>query len=281
MSFKLYYFKAPAGSEFSVYWETSKAERHFGLVEVQTTLPVVRQVLPKDQPILDAGCGLGRWVAYFRQHGYSVIGLDTSVERMATGREYAGPFPAVCASVLRTPFPDGTFGAVMCFGLVEHFEEGPSDALAELHRILRPGGILLVSVPYNNLVRKLVVNPLYRLRNLKRRLLRCPLTFNEYRFSAGELSRFLRETGFEVCGCYPDELEPPQCVGLFVDRLLLQGGLRDSSSWETGPAGKALRKVLDRMSPWLCAGGVLCVGRHVKKPDASPSRSTATEADDA
>ncbi len=281
MSFKVYYFKAPAGSEFNVYWETSDAERHFGLVEIQTTLPVVREVLPEDQLILDAGCGLGRWVSYFRRRGYDVIGLDTSVERMSTGREYAGGFPAVCASVLRTPFPDHTFGAVMCFGLVEHFEQGPSEALRELHRILRPGGILLVSVPYNNLVRKLVVNPLYLLRNLKRRLLRCPLTFNEYRFSAGEMCRLLGESGFEVCSCYPDELVPPKCVGLFVDRLLLQGGLRDATSWETGAAGKTLRKVLDKISPWLCAGGVLCVGRRVKNPTLPAAGSSAMEGNDA
>jgi len=281
MSFKVYYFKAPAGSEFSVYWERSDAEKHFSLVECQTTLHVVREALPKDQPILDVGCGLGRWVSYFRRRGYSVIGLDTSFERMATGREYAGPFPAVCASVLRIPFPDGTFGAVMCFGLIEHFEQGPSAALAELHRVLRPGGILLVSVPYNNLVRKLVVNPLYRLRNLKRRLVRCPLAFNEYRFSVREMRRFVGEAGFEVCGCYPDELVPPKCVGLFVDRLLLQGGLRDATSWETGPAGKALRKVLDRISPWLCAGGVLCVGRRVKSTNPQPAGSSVRKTDDA
>jgi SAM-dependent methyltransferase len=277
MSFKVYYFKAPAGSEFSVYWERSDVSKHFGLVETQTTMPVVRELLPRDQPILDAGCGLGRWVAYFRQRGYDVVGLDTSVERMATGREYAGPFPAVCASVLRTPFADDTFGAVMCFGLVEHFEDGPSAALAELHRILRPGGILFVSVPYNNLVRKLIVNPLYRLRNLKRRLMRCPLAFNEYRFSARELRRFVSKSGFEVLGCTPDELMPPKCVGLFVDRLLLQGGLRDSRSWETGRAGKALRKVLDAISPWLCAGGVLCVGRRATARKAPRSVPEVTE----
>ena len=276
MSFKVYYFKPPAEIDLSACWDRSDAEEHFSLVEAETTLPVVQEHLPRNDFVLDAGCGLGRWVHYLRGHGCTVLGLDKSAERLTTGREYAGSFPAVCASVLQTPFPDEVFGAVISFGLVEHLEQGPCDALAELRRILKPGGLLLVSVPYNNLVRKLVVNPLYLLRNLKRRLLGWKLVFNEYRFSAGEMRHFMKESGFDVIACYPHELVPPKSIGLFIDRLALQGGLREIVSWELGPLGRRLRDMLDAISPWLCCGGVLCIGAARRIQPGVPKAPTCT-----
>jgi len=265
MSFKVYFFKASPEIDWSEYWHNYDVAEHFALIEAETTLSVVLKYLPQNGVILDAGCGLGRWTQYLRQRGYRVVGLDKSLEGLKAGRDHAPSLPVVCASVLETPFPKESFDGAICFGLVEHFEGGPADALAELHRILTQGGFLLVSVPYNNLVRRLLVNPLYGLRNLKRRLLGYQLAFNEYRFSARELSHFLRESGFDVIACYPDEFKPPRCKGLFVDARSLQGGLRPTTSWELGSIAKRLRGLLDSISPWLCCGGVLCVAKRVTR----------------
>ena len=262
MSFKVYYFKPPPGVDLSEYWRKGDLREHFALVEAETTLPVVISHMPVEDPILDAGCGVGRWTYYLRKQGYRAIGLDRSYEGLEVARCHGYSFPGVCADVFETPFQNEVFGAIISFGLVEHFEEGPLAALAELRRILKPRGYLLIIVPYNNLFRKLVVNPLYRLRNVKRRLLGYELAFNEYRFSARELSRFLEKSGFEVHACYPDEFVPPKCKGLFIDRRTLQGGLPETVSWEVGRGAKGLRKVLDAISPWLCSGGVLCVAQR-------------------
>jgi SAM-dependent methyltransferase len=262
MSFKVYYFKSPAGVDFSEYWRKGDLREHLALVEIETTLPVVVRHMPVEEAILDAGCGVGRWTHYLRKQGYRAIGLDRSYEGLTIARHHGCSFPGVCADVLRTPFQNEVFGAVISFGLVEHFEEGPLATLAELRRILKPGGYALIIVPYNNVFRKLVVNPLYRLRNLKRRLLGYELAFSEYRFSAREMRDFLRRSRFEVGGCYPDEFVPPKCKGLFIDRRTLQGGLPETVSWEVGRVAQRLRKVLDAVSPWLCSGGVLCVAQR-------------------
>ena len=269
MSFKVYHFKTPSGSDFSEYWQDTDLQEHMALVEGETTLSIVFQHMPTDGVVLDAGCGVGRWTHYLRQQGYRAIGLDRSYRGLKIAQRHEGAFPEVCADLVRSPFRNGAFGAVISFGLVEHFEQGPLSALSELHRILKPGGMLLVSVPYNNIVRRLVVNPLYRLRNIKRRLLSYELSFSEYRFSAREMRHFLRESGFEVSACYPDEFVPPKCKGLFVDRRMLRGGLEDSTSWEMGRTGRTLRKVLDALSLWLCCGGVLCVAKRLGTPEPS------------
>jgi SAM-dependent methyltransferase len=263
MSFKVYYFKPRDEGGFSEYWRKGDLREHAALVDAETTLSVVVGYMPDQGAILDAGCGVGRWTSYLRNKGYRAIGLDKNRQGLTMGRANVSQFPAVCADVLQTPFRDKAFGAVISFGLVEHFEQGPSGALAEVHRIVRPGGLVLVSVPYNNLVRKLVVNPLYRLRNMKRRLLGYELAFSEYRFSAREMRGFLKESGFEVCACYPDEFVPPKSKGLFIDTRILRGGLPETTSWEVGRISRTARRILDGISPWLCCGGVLCVGRRV------------------
>ena len=52
------------------------------------------------------------------------------------------------------PFPDGAFGTIVCTEVLEHVPD-PSTALAEIRRVLRPGGTLIGSVPARSLVWKL------------------------------------------------------------------------------------------------------------------------------
>lgn len=67
------------------------------------------------------------------------VALDTDPRGLTAGRD-------VCASALRLPFADATFDVVAAFDVIEHCEpEG--GAVAELARVLRPGGRLLGSVP--------------------------------------------------------------------------------------------------------------------------------------
>ena len=51
------------------------------------------------------------------------------------------------ASVYQLPFPDETFSAVIATELLEHLKE-PRQAISEIHRVLKPGGVLLLTVPF-------------------------------------------------------------------------------------------------------------------------------------
>ena len=88
--------------------------------------------------LLDVGSADGPSVAWMRTDGLRVT-VDVDARGLVPGE-------SVCASALALPFGDGTFDAVGAFDVVEHCEP-ESLALAELARVLRPGGRLLLSVP--------------------------------------------------------------------------------------------------------------------------------------
>lgn len=93
--------------------------------------------LPADTRVLDAGCGEGVLVDEYAGL-LDIRGVDAnySSARVSTG------------SITRLPFDDGTFDCALCLDVLEHltFADQPP-AFAELYRVLRSGGELLVSVP--------------------------------------------------------------------------------------------------------------------------------------
>lgn len=100
--------------------------------------------------VLEAGCGTGIWVQRFRNRGYRCIGLDFAVQTLLRSKKIVPDISFIGGDIYSIPFMDGTLDAVVSFGVVEHFPEGPDIALREFSRVLKPGGIALISVPYEN-----------------------------------------------------------------------------------------------------------------------------------
>jgi len=103
--------------------------------------------LPTSGRLLDAGCGSGQTMAWFRARwpGWSSAGLDVARDGLAAARA-AGEHLLACASVLDLPYPDGHFDAVITLDVLQHLPLNGGDrrALREFRRVLRPGGILFV-----------------------------------------------------------------------------------------------------------------------------------------
>jgi 2-polyprenyl-6-hydroxyphenyl methylase/3-demethylubiquinone-9 3-methyltransferase len=106
------------------------------------------------QAWLDAGCGSGTLSNQLARRGCTVTAVDGSVEMIRHARRIAReqePRAAavrfeVVPTVERLDWPDGRFDGVLCASVIEYLDH-PDDCLGELVRVLRPGGVLLVSVP--------------------------------------------------------------------------------------------------------------------------------------
>lgn len=99
--------------------------------------------------ILDVGCGSGPIAAKLRDRGATVTGLDSSAGMLELARRRLGPDTDLHLADLADPlpFPDGTFDDVI-LALVLHYLEDWTGPLAELRRVLKPGGRLIAAVDH-------------------------------------------------------------------------------------------------------------------------------------
>jgi SAM-dependent methyltransferase len=99
--------------------------------------------------ILDAGCGSGPLFAALRDRGAVVTGFDASTGMLEQARRRLGDDANVQVADLGHPLPyaDGAFDDVIA-SLVLHYLEDWGPALAELRRVLKPGGRLIASVDH-------------------------------------------------------------------------------------------------------------------------------------
>jgi SAM-dependent methyltransferase len=93
---------------------------------------------------LDAGCGTGFQTAILDEMGYAVHGLDLSRELLRAARKRLDHAPLVQGDVQALPYRDGSFEAASCCGSALSYVDDARQALAEISRVLRPGGRLLI-----------------------------------------------------------------------------------------------------------------------------------------
>lgn len=165
--------------------------------------------------VLDIGCGPGEMLVDLLKRGCTVSGTDISEAMIGLARTNTGPQPGGAAVDLRVgdieamTYPAASFDAVVCAGVIEYLD-GDSKALAELNRVLKPGGTLLISVRNKACPARaidLVTDPVKRSRGgtailtaLKRVITRkadAKISFTTYRKHwPWELHRNLERAGF-------------------------------------------------------------------------------------
>ncbi len=151
------------------------------------------QALPKGAHFLDGGCGMGDWVLWFTRAGYPTLGLDVSKRTIEKLNDLFPDMEFAVGDIRATGLRDACIDLYYSWGTFEHFEEGFDPVVHEAFRILKPGGLLLASVPFDNLRYALCAS-----RRGPQRLVSeaGPTRFYQWRLSCGELTSILVRDGF-------------------------------------------------------------------------------------
>jgi SAM-dependent methyltransferase len=152
--------------------------------------------------VLNAGCGERDITAFLRSHGmteltrYDIASSDPTV--------ILGPIEAM-------PFADGSFDSVLCNAVLEHIEDAER-GIAELARVVRPGGHLVVTVPF--------LQPYHA----------CPGDFRRY--TADGLAQLGHHAGLEVVALLPVH-SIAQTIGWILWEYARERGgrLRKAAAW--------------------------------------------------
>jgi len=106
--------------------------------------------LPPEGPFLDVGCGNGIFTQWLARKGKPVFGVDHHQGNLQWARREFPDAGFCSANGEHLPFPDNFFNAVMCTEVLEHVRDDKS-TLAEICRVTRPRGTLLLSTPHRGL----------------------------------------------------------------------------------------------------------------------------------
>jgi 2-polyprenyl-3-methyl-5-hydroxy-6-metoxy-1,4-benzoquinol methylase len=143
--------------------------------------------------VLDVGCGVGSFSALLAAASHRVTCVDVSEKNIEAVRRRHPDLQSVCADATTLPFAADTFDAAVFMEVLEHVEDDRA-ALSEIGRVVRPGGLLILSVP--NLAAPAPLLERLPLRSVHAR--EGPEHHVRDGYSADELSRLLAESGFRV-----------------------------------------------------------------------------------
>ncbi|HET6501269.1 MAG TPA: class I SAM-dependent methyltransferase [Amycolatopsis sp.] len=138
-------------NDYDSFAEAYTAENESSLINAYYERPAVLELAGDvvGRRILDAGCGSGPLFAALRDRGAVVTGIDASAGMLELARQRLGADADLRVVDLGgpLPFPDGVFDDIVA-SLVLHYLEDWGPTLAELRRVLKPGGRLIVSVDH-------------------------------------------------------------------------------------------------------------------------------------
>jgi SAM-dependent methyltransferase len=207
----------------------------------------LRAVLPAaGARVLDAGCGTGGLLKalHAARPDWTLTGLDFSPLACELARERAGG-EVVQGSVAALPFADGTFDAVVSCDVVCQVAD-PAQALREFHRCLRPGGLVVLTMPAYQWMHSYHDREVGNLR----------------RYSRGEVAALLRGAGFAIRrGTYWNTLLFPLAV--LRRKILPPAAPTSDVGLFPAPVEAGCNALMALEHGWLGAGATLPLGNSV------------------
>jgi ubiquinone/menaquinone biosynthesis C-methylase UbiE len=156
------------------------------------------------QKWLDAGCGTGRFSRWLAGKGCQVSGVDASPSMLAAARDAAcavgfedNPTFQHVETVERLPFDNETFDGILCSSVIEYVEV-PRRCLTELSRLLKSGGLLLLTVPNRSSLMRRSLKGVFNVSRAFGRPWPRYLEISKHEYSRKEIRGFLEQQGFEI-----------------------------------------------------------------------------------
>ena len=189
--------------------------------------------------ILVAGCGTGILMSDLQKFYSNVFGVDDSPLALQFCRKRGLRSVRRGNLEKRLPYPSDSFDVITCLDVIEHLDQD-SRALAELHRILRPGGYIFLTVPAYQF---LWTN-------------HDEILWHKRRYRRGPLSTLIRSVGFEIVkSSYFYSFLIPPAVILFKLKLIFHHGRAKTTVIPPWPINLLLslacnieRKIIEFMS---------------------------------
>lgn len=161
--------------------------------------------------ILDAGCGAGPTTLALLQNGFSVHAVDISQKMLDLCRKNLAEqnipedrYTIAQADIIENPLPDASFDGIVALGFLQ-YQSNENRALATLFKLLKPGGVLVLSGPVKRKISNYfgLANLYYAaLRRLKRLEMNEELAvlhqISTHYYSAGRFKKLLRDAGFKM-----------------------------------------------------------------------------------
>lgn len=126
-------------------------------------IQALRSVLPQGQPaVLDVGCGDGCILRALSPRVGRAVGVDISEAALEVARSSSGADIEFVQGDAEEglPFDSDSFDVVFSGDVIEHLFDSAS-FLREMHRVLKPNGVLALTTPYHGLIKSLVICSFY------------------------------------------------------------------------------------------------------------------------
>jgi SAM-dependent methyltransferase len=191
-------------TNWDAFWTETTPEMEIQMRDFYGGRQWILKHTPRVGKVVEAGCGLARYVFYLSRLGIDIDGIDFHEDSVERARTWARDNGFDCefnvADVLQLPYESDSVSGYLSFGVVEHFIEGPEKAIREAHRVLRPGGIAVITTPSVSFS-QVYLRLASRMKGLVKSAIGMPgkkSEFFQYWYTPGRLASFVQDSGLKV-----------------------------------------------------------------------------------